>query len=46
MWQPMAVSIMTGLLFGTTITLLFIPALYSILYKVDATKQNSERGIS
>jgi hypothetical protein len=37
---------MTGLLFGTTITLLFIPALYSILYKVDATKQNSERGIS
>ena len=37
MWQPMAVSIMAGLLFGTTITLLFIPALYSILYKVDAT---------
>ena len=36
MWQPMAVSIMAGLLFATTITLLFIPALYSILYKVDA----------
>lgn len=46
MWQPMAVSIMTGLLFGTTITLLFIPALYSILYKVDSTKQNLEGSIS
>ena len=34
MWEPMAVSIMVGLLFGTTITLLFIPALYCILYKV------------
>jgi multidrug efflux pump subunit AcrB len=42
----MAVSIMTGLLFGTTITLLFIPALYSILYKVDSTKQNLEGSIS
>ena len=35
MWEPMAVTIMIGLLFGTIITLLFIPALYSILYKVD-----------
>ncbi|WDP90417.1 MAG: efflux RND transporter permease subunit [Desulfobacter sp.] len=34
MWEPMAVSIMVGLLFGTCITLLFIPALYCILYKV------------
>lgn len=34
MWEPMAISIMIGLLFGTTITLLFIPALYSLLYKV------------
>ena len=34
MWQPMAVSIMVGLLFGTCITLLFIPALYMILYRV------------
>jgi len=36
MWEPMAVSIMVGLLFGTTITLLFIPALYSILYRVES----------
>ncbi len=35
MWEPMAVTIMVGLLFGTVITLLFIPALYSILYKIN-----------
>lgn len=34
MWEPMAISIMIGLLFGTTITLLFIPAMYSLLYRV------------
>jgi len=36
MWQPMAVAIMVGLLFGTTITLLFVPALYSILYRKES----------
>ncbi len=35
MWEPMAVTIMVGLLFGTIVTLLFIPSLYSLLYKVD-----------
>ena len=34
MWEGMAVSIMVGLLFGTVITLLFVPSLYSILFKV------------
>ncbi len=34
MWEGMAVSIMVGLLFGTVITLVFIPSLYSALYKV------------
>ena len=34
MWEGMAVSIMVGLLFGTVITLLFIPSMYSLLYKV------------
>lgn len=34
MWEGMAVSIMVGLLFGTVITLLFIPALFSILFRV------------
>jgi len=37
MWEPMAASIMIGLLFGTIITLVFIPAFYSILYKVHYT---------
>lgn len=35
MWEGMAVSIMIGLLFGTIITLLFIPSFYSILFKVN-----------
>ncbi|MFI1743084.1 efflux RND transporter permease subunit [Thalassobellus sediminis] len=35
MWEPMAVTIMVGLLFGTIITLLFIPAFCSVMYKVD-----------
>ncbi len=35
LWRPMAVTIMIGLLFGTVITLFFIPAFYSVLYKVD-----------
>ena len=34
MWEGMAVSIMVGLLFGTIITLIFIPSFYSILFKV------------
>jgi multidrug efflux pump subunit AcrB len=37
MWEGMAVSIMVGLLFGTAITLIFIPVLYSLLYKVNFT---------
>ena len=35
MWEGMAISIMIGLLFGTVITLLFIPSFYSILFKVN-----------
>ena len=34
MWEPMAVSIMVGLLFATVITLLFVPVLYKILFRV------------
>ncbi|MGB0837905.1 MAG: efflux RND transporter permease subunit [Flavobacteriaceae bacterium] len=37
MWEGMAVSIMVGLLFGTVITLVFVPSLYAIFYKVDYT---------
>lgn len=34
MWEPMAIGIIVGLLFGTIITLLFVPVLYSLLYRV------------
>ncbi len=34
MWEPMAVAIMIGLLFATVITLLFVPVLYKLLFKV------------
>jgi multidrug efflux pump subunit AcrB len=34
MWEGMAVTIMVGLLFGTIITLFFIPAFYSVLFRV------------
>jgi multidrug efflux pump subunit AcrB len=35
MWAPMAISIIFGLLFATILTLLFVPVLYSVFYKVD-----------
>lgn len=35
MWEGMAISIMCGLMFGTLITLLLIPSMYSLLYRVD-----------
>lgn len=34
MWEPMAISIMIGLLFATVITLLFVPIMYKILFGV------------
>jgi len=34
MWEPMAVAIMIGLLFATVITLLFVPVLYKLLFRV------------
>lgn len=34
MWEPMAASIMVGLLFATVITLMFVPVLYSLMFKV------------
>lgn len=37
MWEPLAVAIMVGLLFSTVITLFFVPALYSLLYRVRVT---------
>jgi multidrug efflux pump subunit AcrB len=34
MWEPMAIAIMIGLLFATVITLLFVPIVYKLLFKV------------
>ncbi len=34
MWEPMAIGIIVGLLFGTIITLLFVPVMYRLLYRV------------
>ncbi|MGA1932752.1 efflux RND transporter permease subunit [Arcobacter sp. YIC-464] len=34
MWEPMAISIIFGLMFSTVLTLGFIPVLYAILFKV------------
>ena len=34
MWEPMAVAIMVGLLFATIITLLFVPVMYKVLFRV------------
>ncbi|MBO3117817.1 efflux RND transporter permease subunit [Winogradskyella sp. DF17] len=45
MWEGMAVSIMIGLLFGTVITLLFIPSFYSVLYKVNYKEYEFDESI-
>jgi multidrug efflux pump subunit AcrB len=34
MWEPMAVSIMVGLLFATVIILLFVPVMYKVFFRV------------
>lgn len=35
MWEPMAVAIIAGLAFATLLTLVFVPVLFSLLYRVD-----------
>ena len=34
MWEPMAISIIFGLLFATVLTLLFVPVLYKVFFRV------------
>lgn len=34
MWEPMAVAIIAGLLFSTMLTLILVPVLYSLFYRV------------
>ena len=35
MFQPMAITIIFGLLFATVLTLVLVPVLYSLLFRVD-----------
>jgi multidrug efflux pump subunit AcrB len=34
MWEPMAISIIFGLIISTMFTLIFTPVLYAILFKI------------
>ncbi len=34
MWRPMAIGIIFGLLFATIITLVFVPVMYKILFRI------------
>jgi multidrug efflux pump subunit AcrB len=38
LWEPLALAIIFGLFFATVIILLFVPVLYSMLFKVSFTK--------
>ncbi|MEQ6120008.1 efflux RND transporter permease subunit [Reichenbachiella sp. MALMAid0571] len=38
MWEPLAIGIIFGLLFATVITLLLVPVLYRLFYKVSLPK--------
>lgn len=39
MWEPMAIAIIFGLLFATALTLVVVPVLYSVLYRVDYSER-------
>ncbi|NGX42864.1 MAG: Multidrug export protein AcrF [Chlamydiae bacterium] len=41
-WTAMAVTIMAGLAFGSLLTLVVVPVLYSILYKLKSPKKDQE----
>ena len=38
MWEPLAAAIMFGLLFGTIVTLLFVPVSYILMYQKPSKK--------
>ncbi len=39
MWEPLAASIMIELLYGTLITLVFVPVLFALFFKNRKTKE-------
>lgn len=46
MWEPMAIAIMCGLAFATTLTLGIVPVLYSIFYKVRFKDYSYDKDVS
>ncbi|SMO39109.1 Multidrug efflux pump subunit AcrB [Saccharicrinis carchari] len=42
MWKPMAIGIIFGLLFATVITLVFVPLMYKLMFKVRQPMKNAE----
>lgn len=45
LWQPLTLAIIFGLLFATVITLLFVPVLYRLFYKVPFKNYDYDRGV-
>ncbi|MCK9909676.1 efflux RND transporter permease subunit, partial [Microbacteriaceae bacterium K1510] len=41
-WGPMAFAMMGGIIVGTVLTLLFLPALYVAWFRIKAPKEGSE----
>jgi len=45
LWQPLALAIIFGLFFGTVITLLFVPVLYSLFFKISFKDYQLEKSL-
>ncbi len=46
LWEPLALAIIFGLFFATIITLLYVPVLYGMFYKVSFKNYNINQSIS
>ncbi|HMQ49167.1 MAG TPA: efflux RND transporter permease subunit [Saprospiraceae bacterium] len=42
LWSPMAITMIFGLLFATLILLIFVPVVYSLLFKIKKTTNNAD----
>jgi multidrug efflux pump len=45
-WGPMAIAMMGGIIVGTLLTLLFLPALYVAWFRVKAPQERSHAIVS
>ncbi|HEX5313761.1 MAG TPA: efflux RND transporter permease subunit, partial [Gammaproteobacteria bacterium] len=43
-WAPMAWAIMGGLIAATVLTLLYLPSLYALFYRVERKKKRADAG--